>query len=303
MNKTQIIYFKLFLLISLLITSCSKDEKNEILAKDADKNTTEKPIVVKPSFQSIEDIISLHGNLDSDIIIINAQAGPLTILDTAGLDDFISRSKSEDLFYVNVHQTQTKTPNLFALNINVNEAEKYTKESVNNLKKVIDYYSNIPDKTVYVLGMGYGAYLLQEFIANFGLGTVKEYLLIASRLDVEKATFEICKNGQVPIYKYDAAGNYTIEVQPIKSSVAVHNMTMLSFVIGTNRYSEKFAHIKNLKHVTYMFGERDEILGPLSSKEQEFLKDKGAKVICAYKRNHSLTLISVARQLKKILSL
>ncbi|MGB5989918.1 MAG: hypothetical protein WBG43_09280 [Marinifilaceae bacterium] len=300
MNKTSIIYFKLFLLISLLLLACSKDEKNELSEKDKNKNTTKEPFIIKPSFESIKDIVSLHGNLKSDIVIVNAQAGPLITLDIAGLDNFISRSNSKDLLYVNVHQTQTKQPDLFSLNININDGRRYTKESVNNLKKVIDFYSNIPEKTVYVLGMGYGGYLIQEFIANYGLGTVKEYLIVAARLDVEKVTCDICRYGQVPIYKYDAAGNFTIEIQPIKKSVYIHNMTMLSFLMGDTHYSEKLSHIKSLKHLTYIYGERDEILGPLSIKEVEFLKSKGAEVICAFRRNHSLALISVARQIRRI---
>lgn len=303
MNKILIIYFKLFLLISLLFTSCSKDVRNEIPAKKVDNTITEKPIVVKPSFESIEDIISLHGNEDSDIVIINAQGGPLTVLDTTGLNSFIKKSETEDLLYVNVHQAQTKKPYLFSLSISLKDAEKFTQESVENLKKVIDYYSNNQNKVVYVLGIGYGAYLVQEFIANHGLGTVREYLLAGVRLDVDKAACDLCTKGLVPIYKYDANGNYTIEAQPFRDEVYVRNMTMLSVVIGKIHYSDALSNIDDLQHLTYMYGEKDEILGPLSDSEQKFLKSKNAKVICAYMRNHSLTVLSLANELKEIFGL
>ena len=95
-------------------------------------------------------------------------------------------------------------------------------------------------------------------------------------------------------------GNFSIEIQPIKKSVFIHNMTMLSFIIGKNHYTEKLSHIKSLKHLTYVYGERDEILGPLSIKEQQFLKSKGAEVICAFRSKHFLTIISVARQIRRI---
>ncbi len=303
MNKILIIYLKLFLIFSLFLTSCSKDAKNEIPEKKVDNTITEKPVVVRPSFESIEGIISLHGNKDSDIVIINAQGGPLTVLDTTGLVNFIKKSETEDLLYVNVHQAQTKKPYLFSLSISLKDAEKYTKESVENLKKVIDYYSDCSEKTIYVLGIGYGTYLVQEFIANNGLGRVKEYLLAGARLDVDKAACDLCAKGLVPIYKYDAAGNYTIESQPFRDEVFVRNMTMLSVAIERTHYTDALSHIDNLKNITYMYGEKDEILGPLSDKEKKFLKNKNAKVICAYMRNHSLTIHSVANELKEIFNL
>jgi hypothetical protein len=45
-----------------------------------------------------------------------------------------------------------------------------------------------------------------------------------------------------------------------------------------NRYTERLDNNVSLSKVIYIYGSRDEVVGPLSAQELEFLNEKGASI-------------------------
>ncbi|MGB5989917.1 MAG: hypothetical protein WBG43_09275 [Marinifilaceae bacterium] len=283
-NLKQLFCLMFFLLIFLSFSSCSKDN-NE---------TNVKPKEVLPiTFKDIEPYVSLHGDTNSDIVIINIQGGPILYLEEKGLDSYIKGSDTENVLYVNVHQTQTLTPFLFAKKISLEDAEKYTQKSVDILKKVMDYYLFETNKSVYFLGISYGAFLLQELIRQYRTPYVSGCLVIGARLKIDNKALEILSNGLIPKYSFDSKGKFSIDVlveESKESDVVLYNMAMLGYVVAKHDYTESLAFIETLSKTTFIYGERDNFIGPLSKKELDFLNKRKANVICALMGNHRFTI-------------
>lgn len=261
-----------FLLIAILF-SCKKDDDN----------------VAVPStdFPEISDIATFHGNLNGDIVVVNTQGGPITNLEDEGLNEFISQTQTQNALYVNVHQVQTKTPSQFTTaDITFEQAKQFDIESVNNLKKVVTFFKNQSNKTVYVLGISFGAFRTQELISNHGIDVADGYLIMVGRLDIDAETWMPFSEGKETKYIYDTNGNYTINLLGDGSNAEDRNMSRLAAGLGYNRYTDKLNNISDLSKITYVYGDRDEQVGPLSTIEIQFLQDKGATVILSPNGTH-----------------
>jgi len=296
-NLKQFFCLMFFLLIFLSFSSCSKD--NNAANVKAEE-------VLPVTFKDIEPYVSLHGDTNSDTVIINIQGGPILSLDEEGLDTYIKGSHTENVLYVNVHQAQTLTPSLFKKKINLEDAEKYTKESVAMLKMVMDYYLFETNKSVYFLGISYGAFLLQELIKDNGLPYVDGCLVVGARLKMDNKALEILSKGFIPKYKFDSNGKFSIDVLVQKSEmsdIVLYNMSMLGYVVAKNDYTESLSFIKTLSRTTFIYGERDNFIGPLSHKEIDFLKKRKANVICTLMGNHRFTVHKSLLRIKDVFKL
>jgi len=209
----------------------------------------------------------------------------------------------QSALYVMVHQVQTKTPMLFTRSdITFEQAKQYDLESVSNIKRVVDYFKNQQGKTVYVLGVSFGAFIVQELIATHGVDVADGYLILGNRLDVDDVAWQALSEGKFPKHIYDNDGNYTIELEndPDNDTVEERNMGRLIAGFAFNRYTDKLNSISSLSKVTYVYGDRDEVAGPLSAQEIQFLNDKGAHVILSEGGGHDDAIFEGADLLKEI---
>lgn len=114
-------------------------------------------------------MIYYSGNELSNTVIINTQGGPQTELAVEEFNEVFSRVKTKGLLKVNVYQAQTLNPQLFTKSeITFQQAVKYDSESIETLYKVIKYFKD-QGKTVYVVGISFGAFMVQELIAKKGI--------------------------------------------------------------------------------------------------------------------------------------
>lgn len=253
-----------FIFLLVITVSCHKD----------DDTTPE----VKP-FDAISDMATFHGNLKSDIVIVNTQGGPFTSLQDDTLNEFIAIAQAQSALVVNVHQEQTKNPDMFKKkDITFEQAKQYDLKSVARLKRVIDYFKKQKGKKVYVLGISFGAFMTQELIATNGIDVADGYLIAVGRLDIDKDTWIPFSKGEETEYVYNDKGEYTIKLLGKAATTEKRNMPRLAAGLGFNRYTERLKHISDLSKITYICGDRDEAVGKLSAHEIKFLKDKGAKV-------------------------
>jgi len=70
--------------------------------------------------------------------------------------------------------------------------------------------------------------------------------------------------------------------------------------LAFNRYTDKLSNVSSLSKATYVYGDRDEVAGPLSNQEIQFLKDKGANVILSEGSGHDDAIGEGASLLKEI---
>ncbi len=276
-----------FLLISFM--SCNKDDN---------------PTVTSNTFDEISDIAKFYGNLEADIVVIHAQGGPsIELDDDATSNQTVIELGIQSALYVMVHQVQTKNPMLFiSTDITFEQAKQYDLQSIANIKHVVDYFKNQQGKTVYVLGVSYGSLIIQELIATHGVDIADGFLILGNRLNVDDNAWQALSEGKFPIHIYDNDGNYTIELEndPDNDTVEERNMGRLIAGLAFNRYTDKLNSVSSLSKLTYVYGNRDEVAGSLSTQEIQFLNDKGANVILSEGGSHDDAISLGAGLLKDI---
>jgi len=252
---------------------------------------TKKDDIIPDAFKEISDIATFHGNLEGNIVVINTQGGPETQLDDETLNEFIYETQAQAALFVNVHQEQTKNPSQFtASDITFDQAKEFDTQSVATLKRVVNFFKNQQGKTVYVLGISFGAFMAQELIAAHGIDVADGYLIVVGRLDIDENTWQPFSQGKFTEYIYDNNGDYTITLLGDGPNAEQRNMARLAAGLGYNRYTDRLNSISDSSKITYVYGDRDEQVGPLSTLEIQFLNGKGAKVVLADGGNHDAAI-------------
>ena len=257
------------IIVFLTVSSCDKD--SDIVSPDE---------VVEIDFEEIEDLATFHGNSSSDIVVITSQGGPQTILESEFIEEFIARSQNQSALFVLVHQAQTRNPDAFNEDITFEKAKEFDIESVGYLKEVVDFFDRQSEKNIYVLGVSFGAFMAQEFIARHGVDLIDGFLIVVGRLDIEDDFWMLFSQGRAAEFRYNPDGTYYIEEDyPSSDDVVTRNMWKLAAGLGFNRYTSRLEDIDDLSKITYIYGDRDERIGPLSNEERQFLTDRGATVM------------------------
>lgn len=229
--------------------------------------------VVENNVSEISSIAYTYGNEASNTVIVNTQGGLIPELYNNELKEILKTVNTNDYLIVNVHQAQTKNPELFVdKEISFDEAIEYDKKSIENLDKVIKYYKD-KNKKVYVLGISFGAFMTQELIAEKGVDVADKYLIMVGRLDIDDMFWKGFSEGK--------NGSYIDGVNPVleeADDIVEKNMYKLAAGLGKNRYTKKLDKY-DLSNVTYVYGKTDEQVGKLTDEEIEFLKSKNAIII------------------------
>jgi len=256
MKKIIIIF-----LIPFFIVSCKKDE-----IETAPKSGIS---------QEIKNLIYFKGDENASIVLVNTQGGPQINLATTEFEEILQNVNTSNILRVNVHQKQTLSPSLFTSNdISFNDAIDYDTETVETLYKVVKYFKD-QNKTVYVLGISYGAFVAQQLIATKGIDVADKYLIMVGRLDMNEAYWTLFSQGK--------GGNFTNGGLPIvplvQSDVRIRNMYRLAAGIAKNRFTQTLNSIPSLSKITYAYGKTDDQVGKLTDSEIQFLQSKNATII------------------------
>jgi len=253
--------------LSIFISSCSKDD---------DQISHPPPMPIKEISQEIKDLIYFRGEEDASIVVINAQGGPDISLSMEEVDFIFESVDTTDLLAVNVHQAQTLNPSIVeGDDITFGQAVNYNAESIETLHQVVKYFKD-QDRKVYILGVSFGAFVVQELIAEKGIDVADKYLIMIGRLDMNdimwlglaEGRFGYFENGITPIVDQD----------PVMD-VSDRNIGRIAAALGINRYTQKLNSIEDLSNLTYVYGATDELVGSLTAEEIEFLESKNANII------------------------
>ena len=243
-----------------------------------------------------------YGNPDADNIIIIAQDGPSIKLEEYLVEDIFIQSyllEREAIHVLQVHQAQTMYPDQFTLfDYSYNDAKIFTIESVEYLVETVSGAKQ-SGKNVYVAGIGYGAFIVQELLAIQG-NVADGYLLTAARMDWEEAAWITLSQG-TSIKFVDG-----ITIQPIfqESNYHTANMNKLAAGLGYNRYTEKLENV-SMDNVIFAYGLYDEKMGRLNEDEIDFLKSKDTTIYTweTWEDHSEIIEKSLAPCLEKLLGL
>ncbi|MBT3187571.1 MAG: hypothetical protein HN335_01100 [Anaerolineae bacterium] len=232
------------------------------------------------------------GNPDSDVVIIYVQGGPVPTLDTQEFAGTFAAVNQADVYLVDVHQTQTLAPHHFTKReISFDEAKVFDTESTQILADVVSHFKNA-GKQVYVVGVSFGAFLVQNLLAAQG-NVADGYLIVVGRLDMPAEVWQPFSEGRMVGF-VDG-----VTIKPVSADEAGMgggsefvdgNMAKLAAGLGHKRYTELLANI-DLSNVIYIYGKTDEQVGRLLEAEMTFLESKGTTVLVG-EGDHSGTIDS-----------
>ncbi len=219
---------------------------------------------------------NFFGNVSSSVVLINVQGGPSTTLMTTELKELLAKTERDNNFFIfNVHQQQTKAPEKLATALTLASANEMNQESIDNIARVIQHFK-VQDKKVYVLGIGYGAYLTQELIVREGNNIADSYLLMAGRLDMPEVIAQSFSEGNTGGF---INGKTPFTGAPSTSTEVEKNQNKLLGSLANNRYTVALAKYNDLTNVTYCFGTEDESFGQLSQNERALLITRQANIL------------------------
>ena len=220
------------------------------------------------------------GNPDAETVLVFAQGGPAPGLDANGFSLLTDGLDLDRLFVLNVHQAQTLDPErVLTADIDFDAAKAADDESVQIAADVVDHF-RASGKRVIVLGISFGASLVQDLLATQG-NVADAYVIIAGRLDSPDEAWKLFSEGRAAEF---IDGTEVVEV-PIAqagfgtgTAAGERNMARLVAGFDFNRYTQLLADV-DLSNVTYGYGEMDEYVGGLTEDEIAFLDAAGAVVL------------------------
>jgi len=268
MSKTTTLFFYLSL-FSILLFSCKKDR----VTPEEEAETNNSGIALDSEIMGMGNFF---GNVFSDVILINVQGGPMTSLMTPELKELLSLTDIDnDYFIFNAHQQQTKTPDKIATSMTQEMVHQINQGNVDNLTKLIRHFK-AQNKKVYILGIGYGAYLTQELIVREGNDIADKYLLMAGRLDMPEIIWQSFEAGNTGGF---IDGQTPFVGTPSTLTEIEKNQNKLMGNLAQNRYTVELAKYNDLTNVTYCFGTADESFGQLSQNEKALLITRQANLL------------------------
>lgn len=268
-NYYQVLNIFIITCFSALTISCSK--KDEVQSLEIS--------------QEIKDLTYFKGNESAPAVIIYSQGGPGYGLDEETVDTFFQGYNTDDVLMANVHQAQTKNSNPFMSNdITLEQAVNFNAESVENLFKTVKFFKN-QGRTVYVLGVSYGAFLTQELIAKYGIDVADKYIILTGRLDINDEIWQGAAEGKNS--KFINAVTPIVEATP-DANVVERNTARLFAGVAQNRYTQSLKTINDLSNIMYVYGKKDNAVGSLTTEEIQFLLVRSASMVSG-NGNHNET--------------
>lgn len=266
----------------LLALGCNKN----------DDQPPEPPEPVREISDEIKELIYLRGDEKAPTVLINVQSGPSTEFATDIVDLIVNSYNTTNILTVNVHQAQTLNPGIVEDGeITLNQAVSFNTESVEMLFKVISYFK-AQGRTVYVLGISFGAFVTQELIAKKGIDVADKYLIMAGRLDMNQEAWQALVEGREVFFENGV--DPVIGAAP-DEKVIERNYARISAALGMNRYTQVLNTIGDLSTVTYAYGATDQAVGRLTTTEVEFLESKNARIITG-NGGHDFVILGLSKQ-------
>ena len=226
--------------------------------------------------QDIKNLIYFRGDEKSSTVVITVPGGPSIELAAELVDYFSVAFNTRDVLNVTVHQAQTLNPEIIEGNeITLAQAVNFNTESVETLYQVVQYFKD-EGRTVYVVGISYGAFLTQELIAEKGIDVADKYLIMTGRLDINNVFWQGLAEGRPA--EFENGVTPIVDADPFQE-VFKRNEARLFAGLVMNRYTQDFNTIESLSNVTYIYGETDEAVGSLTAEEVAFLQSKNTNII------------------------
>ncbi|MFK7907987.1 MAG: hypothetical protein AB8B69_22840 [Chitinophagales bacterium] len=282
-----------YLIFIFLLTSFCHHKIPSTISQQIEHKSPSYPPTILPSDTS--KLWVAAGNPEQEVVLILLQGGPKDYL------GFVDKGKTswrylpnyEQYYRVHLHQANTYNPKIFEYNDSF--TLKMAKTEVDNtsemLYQTIKYFKD-RQKTVYVLGHSYGAFIIPHYLSTRP-SLADKYVVISGRIDDDPVGLEAHRQGFNGIYVEDGRKFESDKEQDLtdytESEKKYYQVKQwLKWAIGLPKYSEKLSDI-DLSNMTYIYCPNDSRVGRLTEEEIDFLTSKKANVFSTnHKHGHTI---------------
>ena len=274
--KKLIIYLFVLLPFILVISACPKATGTEPTLLGGDINDQNQfPVNLK-----VERFTYSIGNRDSDIVILWAQGGPLYQNQYEGIGRF--EAINSNVHWVYVDQFQVLYPQPFLLrDLDISEIELAIRQTVELYYNAAKYYKE-KGKKVVIAGGSYGAFIIQQIIAEKGLEElnkyIDKYLILVGRLNMPQEMGELFLKGNPAKFAEDGLTILPSTTNAASDEIWERNINRLIGSVGIIDYTylldDKIPDGTSNK-IFYSYGTNDANVGTMLENEIRFMERKG----------------------------
>lgn len=230
------------------------------------------------SLPNIQDYIVTNTNPNADTIILGLHGGPTDMLYPGDFSYFNSISTFS---VVEMMQHQHNNPSIIAnSNLTLEDAITHNDTTVAMIKKVVDHFNGL-NKTVVLMGHSFGAFLLTEYLDDYGINDLHRIIPMAGRLNMDQVVVNSFESG----YFASFLNGQDIVIETIQAPSADWAAMKLQAGLGYNRHIDSLASL-DLSKLMYVYGTHDEAVGRLSIEETTMLGNANATLLAVQNGDH-----------------
>ncbi len=226
----------------------------------------------------VEDYIVTRTNAGADTVIIGLHGGPTNMLYEGDWEYFES---IPTFSVVEMQQVQHLRPEIMTNSaLTLMDAEMYNDTTVALLKKVVNHF-NALDKKVVLIGHSFGAFLLPEYVDDYGIDDVIKVIPMSGRMNMNQEVVDAFAEG----YYAGFVDGINLEFETEQASPDEWAGMKLQAAAGMNRYVDSLAAI-DLSKLMYVYGTNDQAVGSLLPVEVDMLENNNATVLAIQGGSH-----------------
>lgn len=229
----------------------------------------------------VEDIIHVNSNPQADTIILGMHGGPS---DEIYLGDFYNFHKISTFSVVEIEQYQHYFDISDRQDMTSDEGIMINDSTVAMMKKVVDHF-NDEGRVVVLAGHSFGAFLLMEYLDDYGFDGLHRLAFLSGRLNMNH---EIINS----IDEYYFAGfsdGINIVYDEDKADPENWPYMKLMVGIGYNRFVDSL-DTEDLTKAIFVYATADNAVGSLLSEELKLIEKNNGSILKIENGDHSDSL-------------
>ncbi len=230
------------------------------------------------SLPPVEELMVIRTNPSADTVIIGMHGGPTDALDEGQFEYF---EAIPTFSVVEVKQYQHHYPaTLDNSALTLDEAIIMMDTTVAMMRKVVNHFNNM-NKTVVIIGHSFGAFLLSEYLDDYGIDDVHRAIPMSGRLNMNQEVIDAVING----YWVQFIKGITVSIDTLQADPESWATFKLVAGVGYNRYVDSLVNM-DLSKLMYVYGKVDGVVGRLLPEEITMLENTNAAIVGVENGDH-----------------
>ncbi len=265
LKNTKLLSMKRFLLLLILLSTA------QIIQAQNEINLADLP--------DVNEMIEIQSNPNADTVILALHGGPTFQLFQGDWDfmEGISTFSTVEMYQHQHLNTDIEDNSLLTLD----EAIILNDTTVAMMQKVVKHFNDM-DKVVVIMGHSFGAFLVNEYVDDYGLDDVHKAISLAGRINMNQEIVDAFATGFFGGFLPDGI---TTEIDNSMAEPSLLSTMKLQAGVGYNRWVDSLITL-DLSDLMVVYGESDQAVGRLLEDEIAMLENGNAEVLGIVNGDH-----------------